>query len=68
MHEVVIAVPDMAAATDRWERLLAPAQPSGHNCWSLGAGPAIRLEAADVSGITRIVFRVQGPGAYGCGS
>lgn len=57
-REIVVGTHDAAAEAERWQRLLAPVQPSEPGHWKLGDGPAIRLVEAESNNILRVVWEV----------
>jgi hypothetical protein len=57
-REIVIEVRNLANEQGRWERLLAPATPSGPYRWELGDGPAIRIAEGDRDRIRQVVWEV----------
>jgi hypothetical protein len=59
VREVVAGVPDRTAAIAHWGRLLVPHSTPETGVWELGAGPALRLEAAPETTIARVVLQVR---------
>lgn len=59
VQEVLLAVPDIAAAQARWGPLLQPAPMLADTSWQVGDGPALRLEVQAAPAITRLTFLVR---------
>jgi hypothetical protein len=57
--EVVLTARDAAAETERWQRLLDPAQPSQTGRWELGDGPAIKISEGPEDQIRALVWEVR---------
>ena len=58
LKEIVIGVDDLDGAQAHWQKLLAPTRPSESSLWQIGAGPAIRLVAAEQTSVQELVIRV----------
>ena len=59
LAEVVVGTTDPAAAARRWQAFLTPIAPTESGYWMIGAGPALRLEAAAADAIRTLVLRVR---------
>jgi hypothetical protein len=57
-EEIVVGAADLNHERAIWQRLLDPLRPVSDR-WPIGAGPAVRLIAADVDGIVNVVLRVR---------
>lgn len=59
VREIVIGAQDMKQTEARWQKLLQPLQASGAGgAWRLGAGPAIRVIAADQDELREVIVAV----------
>lgn len=56
-EEIVIGSPDPSSATSRWQRILDPLDQDA-GAWTVGNGPAIRIEKAPEDAVERLVLRV----------
>lgn len=61
--ELMIGVPDLKAASQRWEALFDPALPDTAVRWSLGSGPAVRLVQHNRDAVLGLALDVRNPDA-----
>lgn len=59
MKEIVLGVPDVAAASREWRKLVDSPQAESGDTFAFGTGPRIRLVQASTPGILRIVIQVR---------
>jgi hypothetical protein len=58
VQEVIIGTADLKKANRTWQKLVAPAPPSGADLWRIGDGPAVRLVQAERDMLQGLVLAV----------
>jgi hypothetical protein len=61
MREVRVGARYIAAARERWGRVLNPIRPEAEGYWRIGDGPALRLILNGTDGIQTLVLQVRSP-------
>jgi hypothetical protein len=60
VQEVIVGTADLKKANRTWQKLAAPAPPSGADLWRIGDGPAVRLVQAEGDMLQGLVLAVSG--------